>query len=105
MIQRIVRMEFQPQHLTAFREIFDQSKHKIRAFSGCLRLELHQDHALPHVLYTYSHWESQAALNAYRKSEMFGKVWPATKALFAGKPLAYSLSLLEEVDKQEGRVR
>ncbi|MEM7369088.1 MAG: antibiotic biosynthesis monooxygenase [Bacteroidota bacterium] len=97
MITRIVRMEFQPHQLPTFRNIFDQSKASIRAFPGCHHLELHQDPHAAHILYTYSLWESEVALDQYRKSELFGKVWPKTKALFAAKPIAYSLHLLETV--------
>ena len=97
MIIRIVRMEFHPENLPAFHTIFNQSKHSIRAFEGCHHLELHRDQGLPHVLYTYSQWESQKALDAYRNSPLFQEVWPKTKALFAARPLAYSLFHLETV--------
>ena len=97
MIVRIVRMQFQADQLSAFQAIFDQSKHAIRSFPGCLHLELHADPSDPSVRYTYSHWESEEALNAYRHSDLFAGVWPKTKALFAGKPLAYSLSRLETI--------
>ncbi|MEO0468799.1 MAG: antibiotic biosynthesis monooxygenase family protein [Bacteroidota bacterium] len=97
MIIRIVRMQFQADQLSAFQAIFDQSKASIRRFPGCLHLELHADQHDPSVRYTYSHWTSEEALNAYRKSDLFGAVWPKTKALFAGKPFAYSLIRLESV--------
>lgn len=99
MIVRIVRMEFQPEKLDAFFDIFESSKHAIRAREGCLHLELHQDASQPHVLYTYSHWASEEALNAYRNSDTFGDVWPRTKALFAAKPQAFSLVKLQEVEE------
>ena len=38
--------------------------------------------------FTFSHWESEADLNAYRESALFGEVWPKTKALFYDKPQA-----------------
>lgn len=97
MIVRIVRMEFVPDKLVAFHEIFDSSKSAIRNFEGCLHLELHQDAHHPNVRYTYSIWRDTLDLDSYRKSDLFGKVWPKTKALFIGKPLAYSLQKLEEV--------
>lgn len=90
-IVRIVRMEFQPEKLEDFYQIFESSKHAIRAREGCKHLELHRDARQHNVLYTYSIWTSEEALNAYRYSDLFAKVWPKTKALFAAKPLAYSL--------------
>ncbi|MEL6625045.1 MAG: antibiotic biosynthesis monooxygenase [Bacteroidota bacterium] len=97
MIIRIVRMEFESDKLSDFQQIFDNSKAAIRAFPGCQYLALHQDAHNPNVRYTYSLWDSQACLDAYRNSELFGSVWPKTKRLFSAKPLAYSLHQLEEV--------
>jgi len=91
MIKRIVRMEFQPDRVDDFLAIFNASKAQIRHFPGVHSLELLRDKGQPNVFYTLSEWESEEALNAYRHSELFGQVWPQTKALFAGKPLAYSL--------------
>ncbi len=96
-IVRIVRMEFQPDKLDDFFQLFEASKHSIRARPGCQHLELHRDAQQENVLYTYSVWTSEAALNAYRDSEVFGNVWPKTKALFSAKPQAFSLVKMEEV--------
>lgn len=98
MIVRIVRMVFEPDQVAAFEALFAQHKHQIRSVPGCLHLELHRDAANPHVRYTYSHWTDQDALNAYRDSQLFGKVWPKTKALFADKPTAFSLVHQETVN-------
>ncbi|MCI4669780.1 MAG: antibiotic biosynthesis monooxygenase [Bacteroidia bacterium] len=98
MIVRIVRMEFQTDKIDEFHLIFDKYKKKIRSTEGCLKLELHVDKNHPHVLYTYSHWTGQEELNSYRHSSTFKEVWPQTKALFGGKPLAYSLEKLEEIN-------
>ena len=91
MITRIVRMEFQPEKVDAFLEIFNENKKMIRHFPGVHHLELHRDLNQQNVFYTYSLWDNQEALDAYRHSELFGSVWPRTKALFAKKPQAFSL--------------
>ena len=90
MIIRIVRMTFRPEKTEDFLEIFRNSKVRIRAFEGCRHVELLQDLQQPHIYSTYSLWESEEHLNAYRRSALFGQVWPATKALFADKPQAWS---------------
>ena len=46
---------------------------------------------------TYSHWESESALNQYRDSELFKSVWAFTKTLFSDKPVAFSSKKLQEV--------
>ncbi|MCC9167848.1 putative quinol monooxygenase [Pontibacter harenae] len=95
MIIRIVRMTFQEEKVADFLEIFRNSRDKIRAFEGCNHVELLQDVNQPNVYSTYSLWDSEEHLNKYRQSELFGSVWPATKALFADKPQAWSLQKVE----------
>ena len=101
MIVRIVRMEFLPEYVASFHQLFDQIKHQIRSFPGCHGLELHADPQNPNVRYTYSIWDSEESLQNYRKSELFGRVWPKTKTLFGAKPIAYSLSLLESISPNQ----
>jgi quinol monooxygenase YgiN len=96
-IIRIVRMEFRPEGIDRFQEIFHESKLLIRQFPGCDHLELHRDAHQPTVFYTYSHWESLEALEAYRKSKVFRGVWPETKSLFAASPQTFSLKRLDAV--------
>ena len=84
-------MEFQEGAVEQFLEVFEVYKARIRHFPGVRHLELHRDAGNPTVFYTYSHWDSEAALDAYRGSALFGEVWPQTKALFAAKPMAFSL--------------
>lgn len=91
MLIRIVRMTFAPENVDAFLQLFRDSENQIRQMPGCHFLELWQDADQPHVYCTHSHWESAEALNAYRRSALFGQVWPATKVLFSAPPLAFSV--------------
>lgn len=97
MILRIVRMEFKKETIDPFETLFSQYQSDIRHFPGCLALELHADPDNELVRYTHSRWEGTDNLEAYRHSELFANVWPQTKVLFGGKPLAYSLSLLKVI--------
>lgn len=90
MLIRLVRMTFRADAVPAFEEIFRQSREKIRSQPGCRHLALWADATDPTILTTYSVWESEAALNQYRRSELFGSVWPRTKALFATPAVTYS---------------
>ncbi|UOQ74734.1 putative quinol monooxygenase [Hymenobacter cellulosilyticus] len=91
MLTRIVRMTFQPEKVADFLAIFRDSENKIRNMPGCQHLELWQDADMPNVYCTHSHWNSADDLNNYRRSALFGQVWPTTKALFAAPPLAFSV--------------
>ncbi|MEO9806668.1 MAG: antibiotic biosynthesis monooxygenase family protein [Reichenbachiella sp.] len=90
MIIRVVRMTFREDAIDDFLQIFDKSKEKIRAFEGCNHLQLLSDAHAPNVYSTYSIWNNEDGLNAYRDSDLFGQVWPETKRLFAASPVAHS---------------
>lgn len=91
MIVRLVKMVFAPEHIETFQELFRENKQYIRDFDGCSLLELYQDNAQPGIFFTYSYWESEEALENYRHSDLFKKVWGKTKPLFAEKPQAWSV--------------
>jgi quinol monooxygenase YgiN len=96
MIKRIVKMTFRPEAAEVFlRDVFEPSKARIRAFEGCRHMELLRHSSRPEVLFTLSHWESEAALEAYRQSALFRDTWAKTKALFAEKAEAWSLEIVD----------
>lgn len=97
MIIRIVRMEFRPEEMDRFQQVFDRYKHRIRAFPGCRLLELHRDSLNADVRYTYSIWDSEQSLESYRTSTLFSDTWAQAKTLFAAPPQAFSLEKMEEV--------
>ena len=90
MIVRIVTMHFREDAIDAFKTLFDTKKEAIRKQQGCELLELYQDKNDLQRFSTYSYWESEESLNAYRESTLFAEVWPETKALFDKKPEATS---------------
>lgn len=96
MIKRIVKLSFRADELDAFRAIFEESKAKIRAFEGCHHVELLQGIQPNNIFFTFSIWESEAALNEYRHSELFKKTWAKTKALFSDKPEAWSVDFIDQ---------
>jgi heme-degrading monooxygenase HmoA len=102
MIKRIVRLTFRPDAVEIFlTEVFEPSKSLIRAFPGCRHMELLRQAGRPDVMFTLSVWESEAALDAYRESELFRSTWARTKLGFAEKPEAWTVEVL---DAPEGNV-
>jgi len=91
MFIRIVKMKFKKEACQAFEENFDRNKAHIRAFPGCLRLELLHDKNDPCNYFTYSYWEKDEDLESYRNSDLFKGVWAYTKTLFDAKPEAWSV--------------
>lgn len=83
-------MTFRPDAVDTFLRIFDDSSPRIRAFPGCHHLELWQDASYPNIFTTMSEWDDDAALERYRKSDLFRGTWSRTKPLFAAKPDARS---------------
>lgn len=91
MITRIVRMEFAPDKVGQFLQVFETYKSRIRNFPGVLHLELHRDASQANVYYTYSQWKDAESLEAYRLSEVFTQAWSQSKACFCAAPQAFSL--------------
>ncbi|MFA6261797.1 MAG: antibiotic biosynthesis monooxygenase family protein [Bacteroidia bacterium] len=97
MIERIVRMSFETASITDFLHVFERSKAAIAAFPGCKGLRLLKDLHHDHVFLTYSYWDSEDDLNAYRNSELFKTTWAQTKILFNQKPIAWSVHTIDTV--------
>lgn len=84
-------MNFKESNIPLFLANFNENKEKIRNFKGCNLLELYRDKNDTNTFFTYSYWESEADLEAYRNSKLFKAVWGKTKALFNNKPEAWSV--------------
>lgn len=97
MLIRIVKMSFDEEKIDAFLENFNENKAKIRNFEGCHLLELYRDKNNIETFFTYSYWESEQHLEAYRNSNLFKTVWAKTKIMFNAKPEAWSVDMFEKV--------
>ena len=97
MINRIVRMSFDPSKTQEFVALFDSVKDKIASFEGCEGLILLRDAEHENVYLTYSYWQSEAHLNKYRFSSLFKETWKGTKILFNDKPVAWSCLVEQKV--------
>lgn len=86
-------MHFDESKTQEFLSFFETIKHQIEKMPGMMQLRLYQDENDPNLVFTLSSWLNEDHLNNYRKSELFGMVWPKTKAMFAHKPEAWSLKL------------
>ena len=94
MILRTVHMHFQPEAIPEFLALFESHRDAIASQPGCRAVHLIQSRDAPERIGTVSLWASPDDLEAYRRSALFGTVWPATKALFAAPPEAHSHTLL-----------
>lgn len=94
MIKRVVKLTFQEERIEEFLEIFETNKDRIRSFEGCEYLELWRAKQPRNVLFTYSYWRDEDALNAYRASIFFATTWKKTKALFAERAVAWSIEVI-----------
>ena len=91
MVTRIVKMTFRTDSSDQFLSIFEQYKTRIRSAEGCTHLSLLRDINNPHIFFTYSRWEAEHNLEAYRHSSTFGEVWPQVKPLFAAPAEAWTV--------------
>ena len=93
MILRLVKMEFMSKNTSEFLTYFESINHKIKQMPGLLNLKLYQDVNNPNIIFTHSTWLNEEALENYKKSKLFGEVWPKTKKLFASEAVTWSLTL------------
>ena len=98
MIVRIVKLHFKKENISSFERIFDETRETIKSFKGCSLLELYQDSGDPSVFFTYSQWDSEADLEAYRSSDFFKRVWSRTKQLFDEKAEAWSVQKVHSLN-------
>ena len=91
MIKRIVKMEFEPENVSAFVNIFKTNKDIITTFDGCHSVELLRDINAQNIFFTYSIWDSESSLNKYRESNTFKDIWSKTKPLLSNKAKAWSV--------------
>ena len=94
MIQRIVKLTFKEEHSEEFAHFFTEVKEQIEANRGCNEVRLLRDVNNRNIFFTYSFWDTEDDINTYRKSELFGKVWPKVKKWFDDKPEAWSVEKL-----------
>jgi quinol monooxygenase YgiN len=92
-------MSFEPERVSEFIDIFNESKNQIKMFPGCIALSLFREKGKENIMYTWSIWESEDALEKYRASKLFADTWSKTKKLFNAPPLAYSLEEFLEANR------
>ena len=101
MITRIVKMYFKPEQTENFKLLFEEVKDLIAACEGCEGVKLVQDILVPEIFFTISYWRTLENLESYRNSDLFTATWSRTKAMFAGRPEAWSTIA---VDSQQSSV-
>ncbi len=94
MIKRLVKLTFQTDKTDEFIRVFETSKDRIRAMSGCQHVELLRDATTPNVFFTLSLWDTEESLESYRQSELFRTTWAKTKVLFSDKPAAWTTEMI-----------
>lgn len=90
-----VKLTFRPELVSDFLALFEETKEPHPPFPGCLHLELLREADQENVFFTCSFWENEAALDAYRHSELF-KDTCRTRALFLEKAEAWTMEVVSE---------
>jgi len=93
-LQRIVKMTFKPEHCQDFENYFSEIKNQVGNQPGCGGVKLLKDISGSGIYFTYSNWDNQTSLDAYRNTELFNIVWPKVKVWFAAKAEAWSTQIL-----------
>lgn len=99
MLIRLVRMQFRPQDVATFLALYEHVEPIIAAQPGCRSVQLVRQIDDPAAFATWSVWDDQIALDAYRRSDFFRGFWPEVRALFRAPAEAVSF---EQVDVSHG---
>ncbi len=94
-VTRLVRIYFQPDKVDEFLAFYQQLRPQIARQPGCISVQLLRQANDPAAFATWSVWESQAALDAYRTSEFFRSFWPQVKTWFRQPAEAVSFDPVE----------
>ena len=89
-LRRIVKLSFQPDKCADFETKFQEIKQLIENQNGCEEVKLFRSKKDGNVYFTWSFWESEEALNAYRETPFFDSVWSEVKQWFNARPEAWS---------------
>ncbi len=92
MITRIVKLHFAAEHVHDFLSYFDTINQVVTTFPGCQGMRLMQDRKNPCIVFTYSMWESEEALESYRTSPIFQEIWPKIKYWFDQQADAWTVN-------------
>lgn len=90
-LTRVVKLTLAPHHIEDFKQVWIGHKSSIANMQGCISLQAYQDHKEPHIFFTISQWENEHALDNYRYSDFFKKLWSTVKPMFTEKAMAHSL--------------
>ena len=91
MIYRIVKLKFARREMQTIKPLFTAVAPKVRGTDGCTYLEILYDLRDSGKVMTYSRWESEAHLEAYRESEIFRSFWSKIKPDFIKPAEAWSM--------------
>ncbi|GAC1538696.1 MAG: hypothetical protein NVS2B7_09880 [Herpetosiphon sp.] len=96
MITRLVEMEIKPEAVQEFLGLYRSVRREIQSQPGCMQVLLVQAIDRPNQFATWSSWEDEAGLEAYRRSSFFRGFWPSVRALFSSPARAQTWRPLEE---------
>ena len=96
MIKRVVRLTLKDDaSINAFQEIYRSRNPFTKGVKGCREVKVLKDVDHDDVYYTFSIWDSNEDLEAYRQSNYFAETWPMVKAQLAKRAEAFSMTEID----------
>ncbi|MBI2257581.1 MAG: antibiotic biosynthesis monooxygenase [Flavobacteriia bacterium] len=92
MITRVVKINFKEDKINDFLQHFETIKWMVASQENCHGMKLYQDKNQENIVFTYSIWSDENALENYRKSIFFNDLWSTIKPWFKEKAEAWTLN-------------
>ncbi|MDB5225929.1 MAG: antibiotic biosynthesis monooxygenase [Bacteroidota bacterium] len=97
MIIRIVKLTMRESDIASFKGYFQTVCDIIRRQPGCNSLQAWQDIHNPDIFFTYSIWDREDDLEAYRNSAFFLQFWKTVKPWFRDKAEVWTFNKIVDL--------
>ena len=84
-------MEINESDIDSYMALVQSVLDRIKNFKGCQSVNIFNDKDVPNRFFSYSTWESEEHLDAYRDSELFKITWSELKTFFKSPAQAWTV--------------
>lgn len=94
-------MKIKEHCLADFQQLMLTLNNEIRCVDGCKHLEVLNDKADNLTIFSMAIWESEKAIDKYKKTDLYKTVWKQLNEYIAGEPHIWTVeNFFDKISKQ-----